>query len=50
MTYKKEHTLRKTTLPAISLLIDSSFGAIILHGPHQVAKKSTTTKVLYILF
>ena len=40
-------TLRKTTLPAISLLMDSSFGAIILQGPHQVAKKSTTTRMSY---
>ena len=38
-------TFKKITFPSISLLIASSFGAIILHGPHQVAKKSTQTKV-----
>src|SRR5882672_3194487 len=31
------------TLPAISTAISSRLGAIILHGPHHSAQKSTTT-------
>ena len=37
--------LAMTTLPASSSLISSSAGAIILHGPHQSAQKSTSTGV-----
>ena len=37
-------TLRNTTLSSV-LLISSRCGAIILQGPHQVAKKSTTTSL-----
>src|SRR5262245_36456545 len=32
--------------PTFSLAISSSTGATILHGPHQVAQKSTSTGVL----
>src|SRR5882757_9327108 len=32
--------------PAFSAAISSSTGATILHGPHQVAQKSTSTGVL----
>jgi hypothetical protein len=34
------------TLPSISLEISSRLGAIILHGPHHSAQKSTTTGTL----
>jgi len=34
------------TLPSSSSEISSSAGAIILHGPHQSAQKSTSTDVL----
>src|SRR5690554_6110917 len=37
--------LAMVTLPASSSLISSSAGAIILHGPHQSAQKSTSTGV-----
>src|SRR5690606_15969481 len=37
--------LAMVTRPASSSLISSSAGAIILHGPHQSAQKSTSTGV-----
>jgi hypothetical protein len=36
-------TLAKLTFPLFSLMIVSMRGVNILHGPHHVAKKSTTT-------
>lgn len=38
------HTLTTTILSANWFENSSNFGAIILHGPHQVAWKSTTTR------
>lgn len=38
-------TLTKTTRSAYVREYSSIFGAIILHGPHHVAKKSTTTNL-----
>src|SRR4029078_1278097 len=38
--------LATVNCPAFSPAISSSTGAIILHGPHQVAQKSTSTGVL----
>lgn len=37
-------TFNTTILSAYVLANSSNFGAITLHGPHQVAKKSTITK------
>ena len=42
-------TLRKTTFPSNSFDISSRIGAIILHGGHQVAKKSTHTRISWML-
>ena len=39
-------SLATVSEPAFSPAISSSTGATILHGPHQVAQKSTRTGVL----
>jgi hypothetical protein len=36
-------SLATESLPACSVAISSRMGAIILHGPHHSAQKSTTT-------
>lgn len=38
-------TLANETFPLFSLMTDSILGVNILHGPHHVAKKSTTIGV-----
>src|SRR5580693_4022604 len=42
-------TLPTLILPACSSATSSSNGPIILHGPHQVAQKSTSTGVVDLL-
>src|ERR1700760_4731410 len=39
-------SLATVSCPTDSLAISASTGATILHGPHQVAQKSTSTGVL----
>uniref|UniRef100_T1E861 Uncharacterized protein n=1 Tax=Anopheles aquasalis TaxID=42839 RepID=T1E861_ANOAQ len=42
-SHSSTSTFTMTTFSAYLFWNSSSFGAITLHGPHQVAKKSTTT-------
>src|ERR1700754_2121443 len=44
--FESTSILATVSWPAFSLAISSRTGATILHGPHQVAQKSTSTGVL----